>query len=242
MLLDRCLIVKQVISQEALTLNNKRNVSTVLQQLLSQCKFCLAPPWHCDYTFCPLFRIGFKAEHNSWGLWNKQEVLEKKRYQYFWQPNYLVTTWTPCNPSEGCKVRKVSKTTDKSTLRIPIFKIPSMQDWIVREAAVSTHKQINMPMWRTKSPSISLDFQKQVSHVHKRLSVPAASKTQTRTLIGSSELVQDRDGWVVFFSGKTQITRVTHLALRHRWGRVECAPNWQNYTATSHQTHRPSPR
>ena len=104
-------------------------------------------------------------------------------------------------------MRRVSKTTDKSTLRIPIFKIPSMQDRIVREAAVSTHKQINMPMWRTKSPSISLDFQKQVSHVHKRLSVPAASKTQTRTLIGSSELVQDRDGWVFFFSGKTQITR-----------------------------------
>lgn len=36
-------------------------------------------------------------------------------------------------------------------------------------------------MWRTKSPSISLDFQKQASHWHKRLSVPALSKTQTRS-------------------------------------------------------------
>ncbi len=36
-----------------------------------------------------------------------------------------------------------------------------------------------MPTWGTKSLSISLDCQKQVSHVHKRLSVPAASKTQT---------------------------------------------------------------
>lgn len=44
----------------------------------------------------------------------------------------------------------------------------------------SAHKQINMPMWRTKSLSISLDFQKQVRHQHKRLSVPAASKTQTQ--------------------------------------------------------------
>lgn len=44
----------------------------------------------------------------------------------------------------------------------------------------STHKQINTPMWKTKSPSISLDFQKQVNHQHKRRSVPKASKTQTR--------------------------------------------------------------
>lgn len=44
----------------------------------------------------------------------------------------------------------------------------------------STDKQINIPLWGTKSQSISLDFQKQVSHQHKRLSVPAASKTQTQ--------------------------------------------------------------
>lgn len=44
----------------------------------------------------------------------------------------------------------------------------------------STHKQINTPMWKTKSLSISLDLQKQVSHQHKRLSVPTASKTQTQ--------------------------------------------------------------
>ena len=38
----------------------------------------------------------------------------------------------------------------------------------------------NSWMWRTKSLSISLDFQKQVSHQHKRLSVPTGSKTQTQ--------------------------------------------------------------
>lgn len=33
-----------------------------------------------------------------------------------------------------------------------------------------------------------------------------------------------------------------HLALRHRWGQVECAPNWQSYTAASRQTYRPTCR
>lgn len=47
------------------------------------------------------------------------------------------------------------------------------------EGNSSMHQQINMPNWGTKGPSISLDFQKQVSHVHKWLSVPAASKRQT---------------------------------------------------------------
>ncbi len=64
------------------------------------------------------------------------------------------------------------------------IKKPNPQDFLYatlnsQRGGSGTHKQINMPMWRTKSLSISLDFQKQVSHPHKRLPVPAASKTQT---------------------------------------------------------------
>lgn len=117
---------------------------------------------------------------------------------------------------------------------------PNLQDFLdaslnSQGGGSSTHKQINMPMWRTKSLSISLDFQKQVSHQYKRLSVPAARKTQTHNTPSCSER-----GTAEFF-GKHNYS-VTHLALRHRWGRVECAPNWQNYTAASHRTRHPSPQ
>lgn len=111
----------------------------------------------------------------------------------------------------------------------------------------STHKQINTPMWKTKSLSISLDFQK--TSEHKRLSVPTASKTQTQNT--PKELSAGaREGRLnVFQFG--QHTRgmkrgykywATHLALRHRWGQVVCAPDWQNYTAAFRQSHHPSPQ
>lgn len=68
----------------------------------------------------------------------------------------------------------------KSKIKITaMFPFPYIQWWIVSGGSC-IYKQINMPMWRTKSLSMSLDFQEQVSHWYKRLTVPAASQTQTQ--------------------------------------------------------------
>lgn len=106
-----------------------------------------------------------------------------------------------------------------------------------------------MPLWRTKSQSISLDFQKQESHHYKRLSVPAANQTQTQTAQKerSARPMEGRFQKLKVpatqtWSKNVDTDVVTHLALRHQWEQVECAPNWQNHTPASLQSCHPSLR
>lgn len=75
------------------------------------------------------------------------------------------------------------------------------------------------------------------------------TKHKLRPLRRSAVLLQGRD---VSRNEKFQQNRhwsknvdtetMTHLASRHRWEPVECAPNWQNYTPASLQSCHPSPQ
>lgn len=105
----------------------------------------------------------------------------------------------------------------------------------------SIHKQINMPKWTQRAQVSQLIFKNKTALYTKTLCSHLQATQKVRVLIGCSVILKFLVIYLFIQKIITKCNWVTHLALRHRLGQVECVPNWQNYKATSHQTHHSSP-